>query len=86
MTWLRRRPKERRLEAGELPARWPDPDRKDPDTSQFLISSRPIETNEVDVLGRYNAEVARGIQHTPEWQAYMADLQQRFDARQGEKP
>jgi hypothetical protein len=41
MTWLRRRPKERRLEAGELPVRWPDPDPKNPDKSQFLITPDP---------------------------------------------
>ena len=40
MTWLRRRPKERRLLEGELPVRWPDPDH-DPDESQFLITPDP---------------------------------------------
>jgi hypothetical protein len=32
-----------------------------------------------DVLAAYNAEVARGIVHTPEWDAKMAGLQREFD-------
>lgn len=34
---------------------------------------------EFDVLARYNAEVVRGIVHTPEWRAKMAELQERFN-------
>ena len=34
-----------------------------------------------ETLATYNAEVARGIVHTPEWDARMADLQREFDAR-----
>jgi hypothetical protein len=34
---------------------------------------------ETDQLARYNAERDRGIQHTPEWEARMAQLQRRFD-------
>jgi hypothetical protein len=30
-------------------------------------------------LAMYNAEVARGIVHTPEWKARMAHEQERFD-------
>jgi hypothetical protein len=30
-------------------------------------------------LATYNAEVARGIVHTPEWKAKMAHEQERFD-------
>lgn len=30
-------------------------------------------------LANYNAEVARGIVHTPEWEEYMRTEQQRFD-------
>jgi hypothetical protein len=30
-------------------------------------------------LARYNSEVARGIVHTPEWKAKMADQQRQFD-------
>jgi hypothetical protein len=30
-------------------------------------------------LAAYNAEVARGIVHTDEWKAKMAELQRRFD-------
>ncbi len=37
---------------------------------------------DIDVLGRYNAEISRGIMHTPEWQAKMAELQSRFDVEQ----
>ena len=32
-----------------------------------------------EALAVYNAEVARGIVHTPEWDARMADLQREFD-------
>lgn len=37
--------------------------------------------NEFDLneLGAYNAEVARGIVHTEEWKRRMALLQDRFD-------
>ena len=43
--------------------------------------------SEVDLnrLGTYNAERARGIMHTPEWQAKMADMQARFDAGERER-
>lgn len=34
-----------------------------------------------EMLAVYNAEVARGIMHTPEWQARMAGLQRKFDAQ-----
>ncbi len=34
---------------------------------------------EFEELAVYNAEVARGRQHTPAWQADMANLQERFD-------
>jgi hypothetical protein len=33
-------------------------------------------------LARYNAEVARGIVHTPEWRARMEEDQRQFDAEQ----
>jgi hypothetical protein len=36
-------------------------------------------------LARYNAERARGIMHTPEWQAEMAAFQSRFDAAERER-
>lgn len=35
---------------------------------------------ELNQLGTYNAERARGITHTAEWQQKMAELQQRFNA------
>ena len=34
----------------------------------------------LDELAAYNAEVARGLVHTPEWDERMAALQARFDA------
>ena len=34
---------------------------------------------EFEVLARYNAERARGIVHTPEWDERMASLQAKFD-------
>jgi hypothetical protein len=36
-------------------------------------------------LATYNAERARGIVHTPAWQAQMAELQARFDDAQWER-
>lgn len=33
-----------------------------------------------DQLATYNAERYRGIMHTPEWRAKMADLQREYDA------
>ena len=36
--------------------------------------------DEIDTLARYNSEVARGVLHTPEWNAKMAGLQARFDS------
>jgi len=38
-----------------------------------------LSREETDTLARYNAEVYRGILHTPEWVAKMAVLQARFD-------
>lgn len=35
--------------------------------------------DEVQMLGTYNSERARGLMHTPEWQQRMAELQHRFD-------
>lgn len=37
---------------------------------------------ELDQLGTYNAERARGIVHTQGWQGQMAGLQARFDEHQ----
>jgi hypothetical protein len=39
----------------------------------------PISQWEVQVLATYNSEVARGLLHTMEWQAYAAGLQRQFD-------
>jgi hypothetical protein len=38
-----------------------------------------IRESEIETLARYNAERARGILHTFEWQEQMAKLQRRFD-------
>lgn len=38
---------------------------------------------ELQRLGTYNAERARGLVHTDEWQAAMAALQARFNAGVG---
>lgn len=40
---------------------------------------QPEESWRWDALATYNAEVARGIAHTPEWRAKMAKLQEAFD-------
>lgn len=60
--------------AADLHVSWPPPDIGNPDRSQAVLRG-----TEVDILARYNAEVAQGIQHTPDWQQRMADLQRRFD-------
>ena len=40
---------------------------------------------DLDMLGRYNAERARGIMHAPGWQEKMAALQARFDEAERER-
>jgi hypothetical protein len=40
--------------------------------------SEKLTAAEIDWLARYNAECARGIVHTDEWRARMADFQRRF--------
>ena len=37
---------------------------------------------EFNALARYNSEIARGIVHTPEWDARMAQEQERFNRQQ----
>lgn len=44
-----------------------------------------ISREEIETLGRYNAEVSRGIVHTPECAARMAEMQRRFDLRTAEQ-
>ena len=39
---------------------------------------------EFEALAQYNAEVARGIAHRPDWQRRMAALQARYNERQRE--
>lgn len=36
-------------------------------------------------LARFNAEVARGIIHTDEWRAKMAEVQAQFDAERRQR-
>ena len=50
--------------------------RRQPVTLREIAPPRTF-TNELAI---YNAEVARGIVHTPEWDAKMAELQREFDA------
>lgn len=38
-----------------------------------------------DALATYNAEVARGLVHTPEWKAKMAEEQKLFDKEQHQR-
>ena len=40
-------------------------------------------TDPMSALATYNAEVARGIVHTPEWTALMAEAQASYDAQVG---
>jgi hypothetical protein len=46
------------------------------------IRLEPTEGYEFEALARYNSEIARGIVHTPEWDALMAQEQERFDRQQ----
>lgn len=39
----------------------------------------PLTPEELETLGRYNAERQRGIAHTPEWDERMSALQARFN-------
>jgi hypothetical protein len=41
---------------------------------------------ELLLLATYNAEVARGIVHTDEWNAEMAELQRMFNDSNRQKP
>lgn len=38
-----------------------------------------MEREEIEILGRYNAEVARGLSHTRKWKTKMKHLQKRYD-------
>jgi hypothetical protein len=67
----------------EIPVEWPAPG--PPQSAGSLI----VAPGEGDVLARYNAERARGIMHTPEWQEKMAEkmaeLQERYEAARGKR-
>lgn len=39
-----------------------------------------VSEREIESLGRYNAERGRGVVHTEEWAAKMAECQERYDA------
>lgn len=73
--WKRKRA---RLAWGQPPVAWPEPGPPLPPGS--LI----VHVSDVDVLARYNAERARGILHTWEWQEKMAELQRQHDAARKE--
>lgn len=45
----------------------------------MTVHAATLSRSDIEVLGRYNAEVARGLLHTPEWKMKMAELQARFD-------
>ncbi len=45
-----------------------------------------LTAEQVSRLAVYNAEVHRGLVHTPEYAAEMAELQRRFDATPTEAP
>ena len=40
--------------------------------------------DDYSLLATYNSEVARGIVHTPEWQARMQAVQDRFNRQSAE--
>jgi hypothetical protein len=63
-----------------LPARLPDPGPPLPPGS-LLITPCGMAGDDTATLSRFNAERARGIVHTPEWQAAMAELQRLYDER-----
>jgi hypothetical protein len=44
-----------------------------------IFRSRRDESCRWSALAQYNAEVARGLVHTAEWKAVMAEEQRRFD-------
>jgi hypothetical protein len=52
-------------------------DRKDPDAPQARYNG--LSWIDFNTLATYNGECARGISHTPAWDATMASLQRRFD-------
>lgn len=51
----------------------------------FLRQRQPLRRTyfslRVEDLAIYNAEIARGIVHTPEWDEQMQRLQEQFDAQ-----
>jgi hypothetical protein len=40
----------------------------------------PLTREQIETLGRFNAECARGIVHTDKWDGQMKELQARFNA------
>ena len=50
-----------------------------------VLQEHEAQKTRTEVLAEYNAERARGIVHTPEWDERMAVLQERFDARIAEE-
>lgn len=46
----------------------------------YLVPGEAYSPHRWNALGTYNAEVSRGIVHTPEWDDRMAEDQRLFDA------
>ena len=54
--------------------------------SMYAITSKSFSRpnmldQKFEVLARYNAEIARGLVHTPGWDLEMASLQREFSER-----
>ena len=58
--------------------------RKQPDPREPQGRFGGLPEFDFNTLARYNAEVAHGIVHTPEWDERMAALQSQFNARREE--
>jgi hypothetical protein len=54
------------------------PDRTAPVTIERVGEHGVIVGNGYKELAQYNAERARGLVHTPEWDARMAEIHERF--------
>jgi hypothetical protein len=50
--------------------------------TERALASVPVHAK-FSALATYNAERARGIMHTAEWDAKMAELQREWDATRG---
>jgi hypothetical protein len=55
--------------------------RKQPDPWEPQERFNGLSESDFNTLARYNAEVARGIVHTPGWDERMIALKSQFNAR-----